>query len=54
MLGDDLEADIQGAQAVGMKGVLVQTGKYRPDLAAQIPVTPDAVIADIGAIAAWL
>jgi HAD superfamily hydrolase (TIGR01458 family) len=54
MLGDDLEADIQGAQAVGMKGVLVHTGKYRPDLAAQIPVTPDAVIADIGAIAAWL
>ncbi|XP_076618459.1 haloacid dehalogenase-like hydrolase domain-containing protein 2 [Colletes latitarsis] len=29
MIGDDVRDDIAGAQAVGIKGVLVQTGKYR-------------------------
>jgi HAD superfamily hydrolase (TIGR01458 family) len=30
MVGDDIEADIAGAQQVGIRGVLVQTGKFRP------------------------
>lgn len=43
MVGDDVEADIGGAQAAGLKGVLVKTGKFRPaDL--EGPVKPDAVI----------
>lgn len=29
MIGDDLEADIGGAQAAGLKGALVKTGKFR-------------------------
>ncbi|XP_033224560.1 haloacid dehalogenase-like hydrolase domain-containing protein 2 [Belonocnema kinseyi] len=29
MIGDDVRDDIAGAQAVGIKGFLVQTGKYR-------------------------
>ena len=29
MIGDDAEADIGGAMAAGLRGVLVQTGKYR-------------------------
>jgi HAD superfamily hydrolase (TIGR01458 family) len=53
MLGDDLEADVGGAQAVGIKGVLVKTGKYRPALAASATVTPDDEIDGIGAIAHW-
>jgi HAD superfamily hydrolase (TIGR01458 family) len=31
MVGDDLEADVLGAQANGVTGVLVRTGKFRPD-----------------------
>src|SRR3989440_10818206 len=31
MVGDDLESDVAGAQGVGMRGVLVRTGKFRPD-----------------------
>jgi HAD superfamily hydrolase (TIGR01458 family) len=54
MLGDDLEADIQGAQAMGMQGVVVQTGKYRPYLAAKMNVTPDGELASIGELADWL
>jgi HAD superfamily hydrolase (TIGR01458 family) len=30
MVGDDLHSDVLGAQAVGVAGVLVRTGKYRP------------------------
>ena len=30
MVGDDIASDVQAAQAVGMTGVLVRTGKYRP------------------------
>lgn len=29
MVGDDLESDIEGALAAGLRAVLVQTGKYR-------------------------
>lgn len=44
MVGDDLGADVAGAQAVGMRGVLVRTGKGsepHPDAGA---TQPDAVI----------
>ena len=30
MIGDDVEADVNGAIAVGLAGILVRTGKYRP------------------------
>jgi ribonucleotide monophosphatase NagD (HAD superfamily) len=30
MVGDDMDADVLGSQATGMKGVLVKTGKFRP------------------------
>ncbi|MCW2282798.1 HAD superfamily hydrolase (TIGR01458 family) [Rhodoblastus acidophilus] len=30
MIGDDAEADIGGAMAAGLAGILVRTGKYRP------------------------
>ncbi|WP_200834651.1 HAD-IIA family hydrolase [Amycolatopsis alkalitolerans] len=31
MIGDDIEADVLAAQACGLTGVLVRTGKYRPE-----------------------
>jgi len=43
-VGDDITVDVGGAQALGLKGVLVRTGKFRErDLAAS-SVRPDAVI----------
>jgi len=54
MIGDDLEADIKGAQEAGIQAVLVKTGKYRSHLAAKMNVTPDGELADIGAIVDWL
>src|SRR5262249_12365705 len=31
VVGDDLEFDVHGAQAAGLAGILVRTGKYRPE-----------------------
>jgi phospholysine phosphohistidine inorganic pyrophosphate phosphatase len=31
MIGDDVNTDVIAAQAVGMRGILVRTGKYRPE-----------------------
>lgn len=53
MIGDDIEADVGGAQAYGMKGILVQTGKFRPELVARSDVLPDLQmpsIADLPAL----
>ncbi|CAI2353940.1 unnamed protein product [Caenorhabditis sp. 36 PRJEB53466] len=40
MVGDDLMSDVGGAQACGMRGIQVRTGKWRPDFE-NMPVKPD-------------
>jgi len=53
MIGDDVEADVNGALAAGLRGVLVRTGKYRPGDEAQL--APGGALADdIGAAARLL
>jgi HAD superfamily hydrolase (TIGR01458 family) len=47
MVGDDVENDVLAAQAVGMTGVLVRTGKYREELLAGATGRPDLVIDSI-------
>lgn len=44
VIGDDLESDVGGAQAAGMRGILVRTGKFRPEDLAASNVRPDAVL----------
>ena len=44
MIGDDIESDVLGAQALGMRGVLVRTGKFRPENLHKASGTPDDVI----------
>jgi HAD superfamily hydrolase (TIGR01458 family) len=51
MIGDDLEADVGGAIAAGMDGILVRTGKFRPGVLDGSDVTPTLVwdsIAELG------
>ena len=45
--GDDLEADVGGAMALGMRGILVRTGKFREAELAASAVRPDAILASI-------
>jgi phospholysine phosphohistidine inorganic pyrophosphate phosphatase len=52
MVGDDARMDVGGAQAAGMRGALVETGKYRPeDLEGE--VAPDSVIGSIADLPEW-
>jgi HAD superfamily hydrolase (TIGR01458 family) len=49
MVGDDILNDVDAAQRVGLKGVLVQTGKFRPaDL--DRGVTPEWVLPNVGQV----
>jgi len=50
MIGDDILTDIGGAQAAGMRGVLVRTGKFRKDVFEKSSVQPAAVINSVGDI----
>jgi HAD superfamily hydrolase (TIGR01458 family) len=47
MVGDDVENDVLAAQAVGVTGVLVRTGKFREDQLARASGTPDVVVDSI-------
>jgi len=47
MIGDDIESDIKGARAIGIKGVLVQTGKFLPKDLKREDVTPWKTIKSI-------
>jgi HAD superfamily hydrolase (TIGR01458 family) len=44
MVGDDVEADVGGAKAVGLRGVLVRTGKFREETLSRAEPKPDAVV----------
>ena len=44
MVGDDVESDVLGAQAVGLTGVLVRTGKFRPEDLERASGEPDVVL----------
>jgi phospholysine phosphohistidine inorganic pyrophosphate phosphatase len=46
MVGDDVEADVGGAMAAGLPGVLVRTGKFRQDALSE-RVNPTAIVDSI-------
>ncbi|MEJ2435944.1 MAG: TIGR01458 family HAD-type hydrolase [Pseudolabrys sp.] len=53
VVGDDVEADVVGAVAAGMQGILVRTGKYRSGDEALLP--DGAMLSrDIGDAVSWI
>lgn len=54
MVGDDVEADIGGAKAAGLRGVLVRTGKFRPEAIEAADPQPDGVVDSIADVPAYL
>ncbi|KXZ53314.1 hypothetical protein GPECTOR_7g1208 [Gonium pectorale] len=52
MVGDDVRGDVGGAQAAGLRGLLVRTGKFRPEDLQQ-GVAPDGLLASIAELPAW-
>lgn len=52
MIGDDIKSDIEAAQNIKLKTVLVRTGKYKPsDL--DLGIKPDTVIDSIADLTHW-
>jgi HAD superfamily hydrolase (TIGR01458 family) len=54
MVGDDVEADIGGAKAAGLRAVLVRTGKFREDALAVAREKPDGVVDSLADVPGWL
>jgi HAD superfamily hydrolase (TIGR01458 family) len=54
VIGDDVEADVAGAQRAGLQGVLVRTGKYREDEVRRSGVQPDHILRSIAQVAELL
>lgn len=54
MVGDDIEADVEGAQKHGLKTALVRTGKFRPDAIERGTVRPDVILSSIADFPDWL
>ena len=53
MIGDDIDADVGGAQLAGLRGILVRTGKYRQAYVEASSVRPDLTldsVADLPAV----
>ncbi|XP_075213391.1 haloacid dehalogenase-like hydrolase domain-containing protein 2 [Lycorma delicatula] len=49
MIGDDVVDDVKGAQEAGMRGFLVQTGKYRKDDELKISPPPSCIVSSFAA-----
>ena len=52
MIGDDIQGDVAGAQNAGLQGVLVKTGKYRPEDMQQ-GIQPNALLNSISELPEW-
>jgi HAD superfamily hydrolase (TIGR01458 family) len=54
MVGDDLESDVAGARAAGMRGIAVRTGKYRPQDEERARQAADVVLDSIAGVPGWM
>jgi HAD superfamily hydrolase (TIGR01458 family) len=54
MIGDDAEADVGGAIAAGIRGVLVRTGKYQPGDEAALTSAPHYIADTLGDAVSWI
>ena len=54
LVGDDIDTDVGGAQALGIKAALVRTGKYRQAYAEQSAIKPDVLLASVAELPDYL
>jgi phospholysine phosphohistidine inorganic pyrophosphate phosphatase len=50
MVGDDLRADVAGAQALGLPAFMVRSGKFRVEELASSEIVPDLVVESLAAL----
>ena len=54
MVGDDVESDLAGASACGLRTVLVRTGKFRPDAVERFGLMPDGIVSSVAHLPDWI
>lgn len=54
MVGDDLDSDVRGAQAHGLTGIQVRTGKFRAEQLDDGGAPPDVLLHSIADLPRWL
>lgn len=54
MIGDDLEGDVEGARAAGLRAIAVRTGKYRAADEERAQRVSDRVLDSVADLPAWL
>jgi ribonucleotide monophosphatase NagD (HAD superfamily) len=54
LVGDDIDADVGGAQQCGIRGILVRTGKYRQDAVIASSIVPDVTLDSIARLVQYL
>ena len=54
MIGDDLEGDVEGARAAGLRAIAVRTGKYRTDDEERAQRVSDRVLDSVADLPEWL
>jgi HAD superfamily hydrolase (TIGR01458 family) len=54
VVGDDINVDVLAAQDVGLTGVLVKTGKFRPERLERSDRKPDVVLDSFADVPSWL
>ena len=54
MIGDDAEADVGGALAAGLTGILVRTGKYEDGAEDALDTPPSHIADDLAAAVDWI
>jgi len=54
MVGDDIEADVEGARAADLQAVAVRTGKYRPADEKRAQAAATTVLDSLASLPAWL
>ncbi|RWS03223.1 phospholysine phosphohistidine inorganic pyrophosphate phosphatase-like protein [Dinothrombium tinctorium] len=55
MIGDDINSDVGGAQQCGIPGVLVRTGKFRPERDLNHPtIKPNAIVDNLLQFVQWM
>jgi ribonucleotide monophosphatase NagD (HAD superfamily) len=45
---------IAGAKTAGCSGILVQTGKFRPDQIEKSKISPDAILGSLACLPSWV
>ena len=54
VIGDDVVSDVAGGKKLGMKGILVKTGKFRKEALERAEVKPDLILDSVAELRGFI